>query len=552
MPVCSVCSSKYKTPVCQACAEKFLPPEKEAELLGQVISGELGKEEFIRRTHRNRNYLNRLLNENGIGRFTHTYLPGSGYVSLKDPEFWGRAWSDFTTLSNASFAKKYGPLARMKRIFGEIGFKSTKETSNLKRALTCVERFGKESPMQNPDVQEKRRQANLKAYGVDNYFKQPGIQQKIKDIVRSRYGVDHPSNLETTRLKISRSHLEPNEDAKSKGLAEKGYRGVTPRVGGVYTGHATYRVQHTCGRVFDSLVLRVPRCPDCFPNSVSSFQQLYLDYLRSEFPGLEIEVNRTFKTPNSSFELDIYLPHLNVGLELNGLVFHSIHKLFTRRILPSYHLTKTNSARELGIKLIHIWEHQDHKLVQSRLGHLLGSSTRAHTRKMNLERISYSQSKDFFNRNHLHGSPSNLGSSWGLINSDGEILAALSFRPILDGQEVVRFAVRQGFSAPGSLGKLLRAVPSGPIYSYVDTDWTPIYEDSTYAKNGFKLLRHTGPSLFYTDFTSVWSRQRFQKSRLQKLFPDLFDPGLSANEILERARIFPLYTTGSWFCRKDV
>jgi len=84
------------------------------------------------------------------------------------------------------------------------------------------------------------------------------------------------------------------------------------------------------------------------------------------------------------------------------------------------------------------------------------------------------------------------------------------------------------------------------MYTYADKDWSPSHKNTVYFKFGFDFLGDTGPSLFYTDFKNIFSRQKFQKHKLKKIFPKTFDESLSAKDILANNKIYPVYTSGNW------
>lgn len=70
--------------------------------------------------------------------------------------------------------------------------------------------------------------------------------------------------------------------------------------------------------------------------------------MKSIYSG-RIELNS--KIPNSSLELDFYLPDEKLAIEFNGNYWHSI-----RFKDKNYHLRKTQLCQDLGISLIHIFE----------------------------------------------------------------------------------------------------------------------------------------------------------------------------------------------------
>ena len=121
--------------------------------------------------------------------------------------------------------------------------------------------------------------------------------------------------------------------------------------------------------------------------------------------------------------------------------------------------------------------------------------------------------------------------------------------------EISRFCSKAFYNIRGGFSKLLKHGLSyikenykeiKKITTYCDCDLTPNYKNSVYYKQGFKFKGRTQPSLRYTDFRNVWSRQKFQKHKLKNLFPDIYNDDLTELEILSLKDIFPFYNSGNW------
>jgi hypothetical protein len=61
---------------------------------------------------------------------------------------------------------------------------------------TNLERYGTEYPIQNKDVQDKRKQTNLERYGTEYPSQNKEIQEKIKQTNLERYGTEYPMQNE--------------------------------------------------------------------------------------------------------------------------------------------------------------------------------------------------------------------------------------------------------------------------------------------------------------------------------------------------------------------
>lgn len=97
-------------------------------------------------------------------------------------------------------------------------------------------------------------------------------------------------------------------------------------------------------------------------------------YIRDEYPALRIETNNRSIIPSrrtlSRLEIDIFIPELSLGIEVNGEAYHHREKYRKDRLHATEYsdeMYKENYCRRVGIRLIHVWSSEDPKAIQSRL-----------------------------------------------------------------------------------------------------------------------------------------------------------------------------------------
>ena len=85
----------------------------------------------------------------------------------------------------------------------------------------------------------------------------------------------------------------------------------------------------------------------------SNAEQALYEYIRSIYPGeIKQHVKNLLKESSGKYyEIDIYIPALKIGIEYNGLYWHS--ELQKEK---NYHFKKSKLADALGIRLINIYE----------------------------------------------------------------------------------------------------------------------------------------------------------------------------------------------------
>jgi len=68
---------------------------------------------------------------------------------------------------------------------------------------------------------------------------------------------------------------------------------------------------------------------------------------------------------------------------------------------------------------------------------------------------------------------------------------------------------------------------------------------SLYKKMGFTFVKENVPRLYYTDKNNVFNRRNFQKPRLKKAYPSLYNENLTEKEIAEKAGFYQLWGPGT-------
>jgi len=116
-----------------------------------------------------------------------------------------------------------------------------------------------------------------------------------------------------------------------------------------------------CGNNFSQSIYNRTKkqysCNRCSYQGSSQGEKDLFNFIESLLNDDEIILSnvRSVITP---YELDIYVPHLNIALEYNGTYWHSDEVIQNNHGMSSdeYHLMKTELCNDLGIKLLHIAE----------------------------------------------------------------------------------------------------------------------------------------------------------------------------------------------------
>lgn len=277
-----------------------------------------------------------------------------------------------------------------------------------------------------------------------------------------------------------------------------------------------------------------PNCQKCNPPTYigsSNEEKDILKYIQFIYNGEIISNSRQIINP---YEIDIYLPDLKIGIEYNGLYWHSEksgkHK--------DYHMEKLKLAKEKGIRLIQIFSDEwlnKQDIVKSKLNNIINkSSTKIYARKCEIREIDTKIKNPFLNTNHIQGtckSKVNLG-----IYYNNELYGVMTFNKprlgigktktqIPDSYELVRYAT--SYNIIGGASKLIsyfiKTYKPKNIFSYSDNRWTD-WDNNMYLKIGFKFSHITPPNYFYTlTFTERLHRFGFNKTILGKQGHDIIN-----------------------------
>lgn len=241
--------------------------------------------------------------------------------------------------------------------------------------------------------------------------------------------------------------------------------------------------------------------------------------------GLEVVTND--RTSLGGLEIDILIPRINLGIEVNGLYWHSYHPAAGKEHIYK-HQQKTDIAESKGITLLQITDWQWYNkpdIVKGIIGSKLMMNDRVHARKCVIREVTTADARVFFNSTHLSGFAAS-SNYYGLYVGN-ELIQCIATSPNRfkrdNSIEIVRFATKPGITVVGGLSKLIKHVGPTRITTYCDRD---ISTAAAYKTVGFTEVARTKPGYFWTDGTHVISRQRAQKRNMGKWLSN-YDPAQS-------------------------
>jgi len=449
--------------------------------------------------------------------------------------------------------KRYKYFCSQKCRLSDVG--KTHYKNKLKE--TNLERYGVENIFQNEKIKKIIKKTNLERYGVENVMSLEHIKQKIKETNLERYGVEYwmldSDLMSKSKANWSNSQRRNYWDSLLILLKRKQIKPLFTKDEYInYDYNVSFKEYKClkCGKTFrdNNLNPHYVYCPHHKYRSQAEYD--IESWLSQENSNLKIIPSKKFSNNGKRFELDLYLPELNIGIEYHGLYWHS-----EARKKKNYHKNKYEFFKNLGISLIQIFESEwIHKkeIVKSILRTKLGVVERkVYGRSCTIRSIENDEYKQFCELNHIQGYCS-ANVKLGLYDKTGELVQIMSFsKPRFNKSydwENIRTCTLLNTIVVGGFSKILKYFKNnypGSIISYVDLRY---FNGNGYINNGFELINQSKPNFFYwkvqDDNYILESRQKYQKHKLSKIL-DNYDPKITAHDNMLQNKYLRIYDAGN-------
>ncbi len=223
-------------------------------------------------------------------------------------------------------------------------------------------------------------------------------------------------------------------------------------------------------------------------------------------------------------EIDILLPDFHVGIEYNGLYWHS----YKMKQDINYHRDKMRLANHKGYRLIQIFEDEwieRKEVVLNKLRHVVNGDVGNPTigaRKTVISKINREIAKAFLEQYHIQGY---VGSSvyLGAYYRD-ELVGVMTFTEEQSKMwNLTRFTTKTDYKLPGLANKMfkyfLKNYEHKEIKSFLDLRWNqPLGDSTVYNKLGFELVKMTNPDYRYVVGNERLHKFGFRKDKLHRKY----------------------------------
>jgi hypothetical protein len=412
------------------------------------------------------------------------------------------------------------------------------------------DKYGTKAPSMNNEIKEKMIKTNQEKYGSNCPLQNMKIKQKSIKTLITNYGVDNPNKSQEL---IDKRVITFSNNMRNKYIELLKPHGIKDID---YKNKIAYFHCDNCNKDFELPLdlfhnrkqTKTTLCTHCNPiDSSISGQELQLqNYIKNIYNGNIILNDRNLLTP---YELDVYLPDLNIAFEFNGLYWHN--ELYKEN---NYHLKKTELAENKGIKLIQIYEDDwtyKQEIIKSMIMNCLKMTiNKIYARKCIIKEIDNKTTKEFLNNNHLQGNV-NCKIKIGLFYNN-ELVSLMSFsknRINLNQKhtdkcyELIRYCNKLNTNVIGGATKLFKYFIENHnpknIITYADRSFS---QGLLYKTLGFSFIHKTQPNYFYVVNKIRKNRFLFRKDILIK---EGFNSNNTEKEIMLERKIYRIYDSGS-------
>ena len=287
-------------------------------------------------------------------------------------------------------------------------------------------------------------------------------------------------------------------------------------------------------------------CPKCGMIESRGENEIY-DFVCSLLGNKNVEQSN--RTVLDGYEIDIYVPSLKIGIEYNGLKWHS-DKFINR----NYHINKTIKANEKGVRLIQIFEDEylhSKEIVLSKIRSLLhcnGNLPITMARKCSVLEIEKKIAKSFIDENHIQGYKG-CSIALGCFDENNKLVGVMTFERNENEWVLNRFATDIHRRCVGIGGKLfhyfVKNYDPNIVRSYADLRWTVDKDVNLYTKIGFKLEEILKPEYRYVNESHPSERIHkfnFRKNLLEKRYG--IDSKLTESQMAKELGYYKIWDCG--------
>lgn len=293
-------------------------------------------------------------------------------------------------------------------------------------------------------------------------------------------------------------------------------------------------------------------CPVCYQSSgTSRMEQDLYEYLNKSTGSCKV----LSRVRINNYEIDVYIPEKNIGIEFNGLYWHSEDKGKDFK----YHYDKWLFCKNNDIQLIQVWE-DDWKekpdLIKRMLLHKLGlnGKDKIFARNTYVKKLTQKETDVFLNINHIQGSVSG-GIRLGLVDITGIIVSVMVLKTEngSKGRKLNLLRYATSCAVPGGFTKLLKHVEKEykpeSIITFSDNT---VSDGKLYENNGFENTKTIKPDYMYIVNGKRVHKFNYRLKRFREDPSLLFEEELTEKQLAELNNLSRIWDAGKIRWEKQI
>lgn len=360
-----------------------------------------------------------------------------------------------------------------------------------------------------------KRAGMLKKYGVDNAMLVPEIREKAisgtksallerkDEIVEKR----RSTFLERTGYDCALKNPDTIKKARDRAVTE---------------GRQSWNNQTKSTRDKIKNTISKNLLAGKYDNIVRSRRSAGENELRDWLLSINLVVQQGNRSVLSGKEIDLYLPEHKLGIEYNGLFWHSDSDS-ANGISNDYHYKKYEQAKSCGVRLLTIWDkewEENKDVVKSYILSVLNIfEKKIFARNCTFKIIDNNIANEFCDRHHFQGKTIGIKHSFCLLHND-EVVSVITFgyhhRKNTNELVLSRYCVKSGYCIIGGAEKLfVNSVKELNVDSIISWSDNRISYGRVYEKLGFELDAKLKADYFYikSDGRTIIPKQSMQKKK---------------------------------------
>ena len=384
---------------------------------------------------------------------------------------------------------------------------------------TVMRKYGVENISQSEEIKEKKRNTSIKNFGVDNHTKLESSRKRYSELNKknaksrmskaSKTREDNILKFEQENNCISLIHLNKRDN-----IGYDKYGRFSEAIHKMGLDYLEYK---------DNIFVKnedVPKIHEyrkiCHEHLTSYFENDILDFVKSIYDGEVLNNIRKIIYPK---ELDIYIPQKKVAIECDGLYWHS------DKMKPNnYHLDKTITCEEKGIRLLHIFEDEwnfKKEICKSIIAESLGIYKNIiNSQECVVKEISEILAKEFLENNSIY--EFKIANNYFGLFYNNELIYVVSLK---DKQYIVQECIKLNTFVENGLIKLIDfiiAKNNDSIFIEIDRRLQNV---EFYKYCGFEKVSESEPNYFYIfggkrekEISKLAENYRFSEEETRRIY----------------------------------